>query len=128
MHIRFESVEDKFYGVLTTSTPHNLIVSDSVYVDYTPVMDETNKSFVVRQLKGVEEIIITQTGSGYDSEIPPTIIIDGDGESAELQAVTTTVGSIDTVNIVNAGSGYTKNPRVILSHPQIFKKQIIMFL
>ena len=118
----FESVEDKFYGVLTTSTPHNLIVSDSVYVDYTPVMDETNKSFVVRQLKGVEEIIITQTGSGYDSEIPPTIIIDGDGESAELQAVTTTVGSIDTVNIVNAGSGYTKNPRVILSHPQIFKK------
>ena len=118
----FETVEDKFYGVLTTSNPHNLIVSDTVYVNYTPVMDETNKSFVVRQLKGVEEIIITQTGSGYDSEIPPTIIIDGDGESAELQAVTTSVGSIDTVNIVNAGSGYTKNPRVILSHPQIFKK------
>ena len=119
----FETVQDQFYGVLTTSSPHNLIVNDTVYVDYTPVMDETNKTFVVRQLNGVEEVIIDQTGSGYDSEIPPSIIIDGGGgESAELRANVSSTGSISTVDIVNAGSGYTSNPRVILSHPQVFKK------
>ena len=50
-------------------------MNDTVYVDYTPVMDETNKTFVVRQLNGVEEIIIDQTGSGYDSEIPPPLLL-----------------------------------------------------
>ena len=119
----FETVEDNFYGVLTTSTPHNMVVGDTAYVNYTPVMDETNKTFVVRQLKGVEEIVIDQSGSGYDEEIPPSIIIDGGGgESAELRANVSNTGSIATVDIINAGSGYTSNPRVILSHPQVFKK------
>ena len=119
----FETVEDNFYGVLTTSTPHNMIVGDTAYINYTPVMDETNKTFVVRQLKGVEEIIIDQSGSGYDEEIPPSIIIDGGGgESAEIRANVSNTGSITTVDIINAGSGYTSNPRVILSHPQVFKK------
>jgi len=118
----FEAVQDDFVGVLTTSVPHNIVVGDTVYVDYTPVMDSTNKQFVVRQLKGIEEIVIDQTGGGYDAEIPPTITIDGDGESAELRATVSSVGSIESVDIVNSGSGYTKNPRVILSHPQIFKK------
>ena len=30
--------------------------------------------------------------------------------------------SYNTVNIINSGSGYTQNPRVILSHPQVYKK------
>ena len=118
----FETVNDKNYGVVQTQVPHNIVSGDTVYMDYTPIMDNTNKTFVVRQLKGIEELVIDQTGSGYDEEIPPTIIIDGDGESAELQAVVTSVGSIEQVNIINSGSGYTKNPRVILSHPQVFKK------
>ena len=82
-------------------------------------MDNTNKSYVVRQYKGIEEIQIDQTGSGYNTDIPPSIIIDGNGTDGELQAVVTSVGSIDTVNIINSGSGYTSNPRVILSHPQV---------
>ncbi|AOV60911.1 virion structural protein [Synechococcus phage S-CAM22] len=118
----FETIEDEFYGVLTTSSPHNLIVNDTVFVDYTPIMDATNKTFTVRQLKGIEEITIDQPGSGYDVEIPPTIIIDGDGEYGELRANVTSTGSINVVDIVNSGSGYTKNPRVILSHPQVFKR------
>ena len=51
------------------------------------------------------------------------MVVDG-----RLQAVVSSVGSIDTVNIINSGSGYTSNPRVILSHPQVFKKQITMSL
>jgi hypothetical protein len=118
----FETVEDKFYGVLTTSNPHNIVPGDSVFVDYTPVMDATNKTFNVRQFKGIEQITIDQAGSGYDSEIPPTIVIDGDGESGELRANVTTTGAINVVDIINSGSGYTKNPRVILSHPQVYKR------
>ena len=118
----FENISGQNFGVLQTNVPHNLQVTDSVFVDYTPVMDNTNKTFVVRQFKGIEEIVINQTGSGYNEDIPPSIIIDGNGTSGDLQAVVSAVGSIDTVNILNSGSGYTSNPRVILSHPQIFKK------
>ena len=118
----FENIGGDNYGVLQTQNPHNLVAGDSVFVDYTPVMDNTNKEFKVRQFKGIEQIVIDQTGSGYNTDIPPTIIIDGDGESGKLEAVVSSVGSIDTVNILNSGSNYTKNPRVILSHPQIFKK------
>ena len=51
-------------------------------------MDNTNKQFIVRQYTGIEEIIINQTGSGYNEDIPPTIIIDSDGGTdARLQAV-----------------------------------------
>ena len=62
----FESISGNNFGVLTTSSPHNLVAGDSIFVDYTPVMDNTNKQFTVRQYKGIEEIQITQTGSGYN--------------------------------------------------------------
>ena len=118
----FENVSGKNVGVLKTTQPHNLQVGDQVTVDYSPLMSSTNKTFVVRQIKGIEEIVITQNGSGYNTDIPPTITIDGDGFSGQLEAVVTSVGSISNVNIINSGSGYTVNPRVIISHPQIFKK------
>ena len=118
----FENTSGDNFGLLKTTNPHNLIAGDTVFVDYTPVMDNTNKSYIVRQYKGIEEIQIDQTGSGYNTDIPPTIIIDGNGSDGSLEAVVTSVGSIDTVNILNSGSGYTTNPRVILSHPQVFKK------
>ena len=121
----FENVNGNNFGVLKTTNPHNLVAGDTVFIDYTPIMNNTNKTFVVRQFKGIEEIVVNQTGSGYNSDIPPEITIvprDGAGTSGHLQAVVTSVGSIDTVNILNSGSGYTQNPRVILSHPQIFKK------
>ncbi|AXF41237.1 virion structural protein [Cyanophage S-TIM4] len=118
----FENTSGINYGLLKTTNPHNLVAGDTVFVDYSPVMDNTNKSYIVRQYKGIEEIQIDQTGSGYNTDIPPTIIIDGNGSDGSLEAVVTSVGSIDTVNILNSGSGYTSNPRVILSHPQVFKK------
>ena len=118
----FENVSGNNFGVLTSVNPHNLQPGDSVFIDYTPVMDSTNKTFVVRQFKGIEEIVVNQTGSGYNTDIPPTIIIDGNGTGGKLEAVVTSVGSIENVNIINSGYGYTSNPRVILSHPQVFKK------
>ena len=121
----FENINGDNFGVLQTSSPHNLIAGDTVFIDYTPVMNNTNKSFIVRQYKGIEEIVVDQTGSGYNTDIPPEITIvsrDGNGESGSLQAVVTSVGSIETINILNSGSAYTQNPRVILSHPQVYKK------
>jgi len=118
----FENISGNNFGKLTTINPHNLQPGDSVFIDYTPVMDNTNKTFTVRQFKGIEQIVINQTGSGYNTDIPPTIIIDGNGTGGRLEAVVSPVGSIDTVNIINSGYGYTSNPRVILSHPQVFKK------
>ena len=119
----FENISGNNFGKLTTVNPHNLGVGDSVFIDYTPIMSNTNKTFTVRQFKGIEEIVVNQTGSGYNTDIPPAIIIDGGGGTGgELQATVSPVGSIETVNILNSGYGYTSNPRVILSHPQIFKK------
>ena len=69
----YETVSDKNYGVLTTQNPHNIVSGDTVFVNYTPVMDSTNKQFVVRQFKGIEQVIINQTGSGYDEEILPQL-------------------------------------------------------
>ena len=119
----FENISGNNFGKLTTVNPHNLGVGDSVFIDYTPIMSNTNKTFTVRQFKGIEEIVVNQTGSGYNTDIPPAIIIDGGGGTGgQLEAIVSPVGSIETVNILNSGYGYTSNPRVILSHPQIFKK------
>ena len=100
----FENISGNNYGVLQTGTPHNLVPDDTVYIDYTPIMQNTNKTFIVRQYKGIEEIVIDQRGSGYNTDIPPTITIDGDGTSGKLEAVVSTVGAIDQVNILNSGS------------------------
>ena len=118
----YETISGINYGVLTTDTPHNIGIGDRVYVDYSPIMDNTNKTFIVRQYRGIEEVIVTQTGSGYNTDIPPEIVVEGDGNSGKIESVLTNVGSISEFNIVNSGSGYTENPRVILSHPQVFKR------
>ena len=102
--------------------PHNIVTGDRVFIDYTPIMDNTNKTFAARQYKGVEEIVVTQNGSGYNVDIPPVITIDGDGENAVIEANLTSVGSISEFDIINSGHGFTNNPRIISSHPQIFKK------
>ena len=118
----YETVESISYGILTTTVPHNIVTGDRVFVDYTPIMDNTNKTFTARQYKGVEEIVVTQNGSGYNVDIPPVITIDGDGENAVIEAKLTSVGSISEFDIINSGHGFTNNPRILSSHPQIFKK------
>lgn len=118
----YESIQNVNYGIITTDSPHNLIVGDTIFVDYTPVMDNTNKTFVVRQYSGIEEVVVDQVGSGYNTDIPPVVIIDGDGDSGKIEAILNDNGSIDKFKIINSGYNYTNNPRVIITHPQIFKK------
>ena len=118
----FETVSSENYGILETTSPHNLVVGDTVFVDYTPVTEDTNKTYIVRQYKGIEQVIVDQIGNGYNTDIPPEVIVDGDGQDGRIEAVVNQVGAITSFNIKNFGSGYTKNPRVILSHPQVFKK------
>ena len=118
----FETVDNINYGILTTDNPHNLVIGDKVFVNYTPVTENTNKQYTVRQYKGIEEIVVNVNGAGYNTDIPPTVIIDGDGQGGKIEAIVNQVGAITEFNILNFGSGYTKNPRVILSHPQVFKK------
>ena len=52
----FENISGNNFGKLTTVNPHNLGVGDSVFIDYTPIMSNTNKTFTVRQFKGIEEL------------------------------------------------------------------------
>ena len=119
----YETLDGVNYGILTSVDPHNLLAGDTVFVDYTPTMDNTNKTFVVRQYKGIEEVVVNTIGSGYNTDIPPTVIIDSDsGTGGSIEATVSSVGSIESFKILNSGSGYTENPRVILSHPQVFKK------
>ena len=119
----YETLDGVNYGILTSVNPHNLVAGDTVFVDYAPTMDNTNKTFVVRQYKGIEEVVVNTIGSGYNTDIPPTVTIDSDsGTGGSIEAVVSSVGSIESFKILNSGSGYTSNPRVILSHPQVFKK------
>ena len=64
-------------------------------------MDNTNKTFAARQYKGVEEIVVTQNGSGYNVDIPPVITIDGDGENAVIEANLTSVEKYFEFDIIN---------------------------
>ena len=119
----YETLDGVNYGILTSVEPHNLLAGDTVFVDYAPTMDNTNKTFVVRQYKGIEEVVVNTIGSGYNTDIPPTVTIDSDsGTGGSIEAVVSSVGSIESFKILNSGSGYASNPRVILSHPQVFKK------
>jgi len=118
----YEILDDKIYGTITTTVPHTLLSGDKIYVDYSPIMDNTNKTFVVRQFKGIEEIVVTQNGSGYNEDIPSVITVSGDGKSGSVESVVDSLGAISQVNITNSGNSYTSNPRLLISHPQIFKK------
>ena len=96
------------FGKLTTVNPHNLGVGDSVFIDYTPVMSNTNKTFTVRQFKGIEEIVVNQTGSGYNTDIPPAIIIDGGGGTGgQLEAISS-MSTIEMLFLISGGLVFDK--------------------
>ena len=119
----YQIIDDKPYGVITTETPHELKVGDKIYVSYEPIVENTSKKFPVAVVRGIEELNITQVGTGYTSDVPITVEIDGTGKDAIIEPkVDKTTGNITGFEIINSGNGFVTNPRILVSHPQIFKK------
>jgi len=120
-----EIIGDRPYGVITTDIGHELRVEDEIIVNSTPVIDNTNKLFKVKVVAGIESLTVTQTGSGYNADIPPTFeLITAQGQDAELQINLLNTGNVNTVDIINSGNGYdsANPPQIRISHPQQFKK------
>jgi len=120
-----EIIADKPYGVITTEIGHELKQNDEIIVDSTPVLDNTNKTFKVKVVAGIEKINIIQSGTGYNETIPPTFeLLSETGQDGALELVLENTGQINKVNIINSGNAYdTANPPEIrVSHPQQFKK------
>ena len=118
-------VNDSPLAKITTSGEHDLRVNDEIIVDSIPIIDQTNKTFRVKVVSGVETVDISQQGLGYNDDIPPTYeIVTGTGQDFQLELVQLESGAVNTVNIINSGSQYTPSapPEVRVSHPQRYKK------
>ena len=119
----FETINDVPYGVIQTTEPHEIVIGDKVEVAYTPQLEDSDKQLKVRVIDGIESLTVTQPGTGYNDDVPITIDIDGDGIDARIEPViNTTTGTITEFNIINSGSGFTEDPRILISHPQVLKK------
>jgi len=119
----FETINDIPYGVITTDEPHEITYGDKVDILYEPQLANSTKQLKVRVVKGIEKITVQTPGTGYNKDVPIEISIDGDGIDAEISPVINpTNGTITEFEILNSGSGFTKNPRILISHPQSLKK------
>ncbi len=120
-----EIIGDRPYGVIATSTNHDLRAQDELIINSTPVIDNTNKNFKVKVVSGIERINVSQVGVGYNEDIPPTFeLITSAGQDGQLEIILQNTGQINTVNIINSGNGYDPEnpPQIRVSHPQQFKK------
>ena len=119
-------VEDDIpYGIITTDGEHDLREGDEIIVNSIPIIDQTNKTFRVKVVSGLETVTVEQEGLGYSEDIPPTYeVISSTGKDFQLDIVREESGAVKKVNIINSGSGYDKNnpPEIRVSHPQRFKK------
>lgn len=75
--------------------------------DYIPVRKMAGVGVPLYDINGeIDDITVTSTGSGYDSEDLPTVIIHGDGVGATAIPVVTG-DEITDITITNAGYGYS---------------------
>ena len=79
----FETINDRPYGVITTSDPHEIQIGDKVQVAYNAQLDDSNKLLKVKVIDGIESLTVTQIGTGYNDDVPIEVQIDGDGIDAE---------------------------------------------
>ena len=120
-----EVVNDTPYGIITTDGEHDLREGDEIIVNSIPIIDQTNKTFRVKVVSGVEDVVIDQEGLGYSEDIPPSYeIISSTGQDFKLDIIREESGAIKNVNIINSGSNYSVDnpPEIRVSHPQRFKK------
>ena len=117
--------EDHPYGRITTTGEHDLRAGDVVIVDSIPIVDQTNKTFRVKVVSGVERVTVAQEGLGYSEDIPPSYeVVSGSGQDFALSITREESGAVKKVDIINSGSDYDKEnpPEIRVSHPQRFKK------
>ena len=68
----------------------------------------------------LDKIYLTNPGRGYISNRPPIVsFFGGGGYAAEVKVSISTSGSIGIVTISNEGQGYTSNPVVTFSSPNV---------
>lgn len=63
-------------------------------------------------LNYISSITIVSSGSGYNSETPPTITISGGGGSGATATASVFNGEIQTVTVTNIGQNYTSIPTI----------------
>ena len=73
---------------------------------------------------GVTSIDVTSSGSGYQTDYPPTVVISGGGGSgAAATAAVDSSGDI-TITVTAAGSGYTTPPTLQIASPSLLANVI----
>ena len=120
-----EMIGDRPYGVITTDVEHELRQQDQIIVNSRPITDNTNKTFKVKVVAGIERIRVLQEGIGYNADIPPTFeLITTQGQDGVLRLNLQNTGQVQTADIINSGNGYDPEnpPQIRVSHPQQFKK------
>ena len=120
-----EIINDRPYGVITTSENHDLIAGDEIIVNSEPITANTNKTFKVKVVSGIEDVTVDIPGSGYTATIPPTYeLISNNGKDGEFSINLRSDGVADSFNIINSGNGFDINdpPQIRVSHPQSFTK------
>ena len=122
--------EDIVYGKITTTENHDLRVADEVIVRSSVISDNTNKTFYTKVVSGIEDIVISQQGVGYNNLIPPTYeLITNSGQDAAIDINVIQTGQVSGIDIINSGNSYDPEnpPQIRVSHPQIFKKTRYFF-
>lgn len=66
----------------------------------------------------VASVTVTNPGSGYSTDLPPTATISGEGTLATL-SLTLTEGYIESVTLTEAGTGYTSAPAITITDTNV---------
>ena len=122
--------DDVVYGKITTSENHDLRVGDEVIVRSAVISDNTNKTYYTKVVSGIEDIVISQQGVGYNELIPPTYeLITSAGQDAVIDIDVSQTGQITNIDIINSGNSYDPEdpPQIRVSHPQVYKKTRYFF-
>ena len=58
----------------------------------------------------IDKVVVTDSGNGYNPQIPPTVEITGTGVNAIIKTVVNELGQVTSATIESAGSGFTAIP------------------
>lgn len=74
------------------------------------------KATAVLNGDAVDSVVMTDGGSYYNTALPPTVTISGDGTDAAGTAVVSSAGIVTGINITNGGTGYTTPPTISINY------------